>query len=74
MSHTLFMFVLCTGNNEIIKYVNICYFYYLKRILNDDSLKKYINPVVFIDLKYMLKYMYKLKVICFNCLPLKYML
>ena len=37
-------------------------------------LKKYINPVVFIELKFMLKYMYKLKIICFNWLPLKHML
>ena len=32
----------------------ICYFDYLKIILNDDSFKEYINPVVFINLKYML--------------------
>ena len=52
----------------------ICYFYDLKNIVNDDSFKEYINPVVFIDLNYELKYMFKLKIICFNWLPLKYML
>ena len=30
----------------------ISYFHYLRRILNDDSFKEYINPVVFINLKY----------------------
>ena len=30
----------------------ICYFYWLKSILNDDSFREYINPVVFINLKY----------------------
>ena len=35
------------------KYV-ICYFHFLKSILNDDSLKEYTNPVVFINLKFML--------------------
>ena len=33
----------------------ICYFHDLKIILNYDSFKEYINPVVFINLKYMLK-------------------
>ena len=32
----------------------IFYFHYLKSILNDDSFKEYINPVVFIDLSYMI--------------------
>ena len=32
----------------------IYHFYYLKSILNDDSIKEYINPVVLINLKYML--------------------
>ena len=30
----------------------LCYFHYLKSILNDDSFEEYINPVVFINLKY----------------------
>ena len=30
------------------------YFHYLKSILNDDSFKEYINPVIFINLKYVL--------------------
>ena len=42
--------------------------------MNDDQFKEYINPVVFIDSKYMLRYMYKLKIICFNWLPLQCML
>ena len=49
-----------------------CYFHYLESILNDDSFKEYINPEVVVDLTYMLKYMYKPKIICFKCLPLKY--
>ena len=42
---------------EIVKLLNKCvfvYIHYLKSILNDDSFKEYINPVVFINLKYML--------------------
>ena len=50
MTQSLFIFVLPTENNEIIK----CYFHDLKGILNDDSFNKYINPVFFIHLKYML--------------------
>ena len=52
MSQPLFMFVLSTENklfNECI----ICYFNYLKCIMNDDSFKEYNNPVVFINLRYM---------------------
>ena len=30
----------------------ICYFHYLKSILNDDSFKEYINAVILINLKY----------------------
>ena len=33
----------------------ICYLHYLKSILNGDSFKEYISPVVFINSKYMLK-------------------
>ena len=32
----------------------ICYFYFIEGILNADSFKEYTNPVVFINLKYML--------------------
>ena len=42
---------------ETMKLLNkciICYFHYLKNISNDDSFKEYINPVVFIDLNYMI--------------------
>ena len=53
MSQSLFIFVFSIGNNEIINCV-ICYFRYLSSILNDDSFKEYINPVVFINLKFML--------------------
>ena len=53
MSQSLFIFVFSIGNNEIINCV-ICYFGYLSSILNDDSFKEYINPVVFINLKFTL--------------------
>ena len=49
MIQPLLIFVISTGNNEVIKCV-ICYFHDLKSILNDDSFKKYIDPVVFINL------------------------
>ena len=32
----------------------IRYFHFLESILNDDSFKEYMNPVVFIKLKYIL--------------------
>ena len=71
MSHLLFIFVLCTGNNNIIK--QRCYLLLsLSKKYNDNSLNKYTNPALFIKLKYMLKYTYKLKIICFNWLTLKY--
>ena len=52
MSQPLFIFVLyCLLFNKCV----ICYFHDLKCILNDDSFKEYINPVVFINLRCMLK-------------------
>ena len=53
-SNPLFIFVLSTENNEIINWMLYLLFYYLESILNDDSLKEYINPVILINLKYML--------------------
>ena len=49
MSEPPFTFDLCTENKYVIYYSR-----YVKSILNDDSFKKYINPVVFFNLKYML--------------------
>ena len=38
-------FCIPTGNNGI-------HFHHLKSILNDDLFKEYINPVIFINLKF----------------------
>ena len=51
--------------------LSVFFFHYLKSILGDDLLKEYINPVVFVNLKYMPYYK---KFNCFNWLPLKHML
>ena len=52
MSKPLFIFVLSTENNEIIKLLCvICYFHYVKSILNDDSIKEYIKTMALINLK-----------------------
>ena len=57
---------------ELLNECVICFFFhYLKSILGDDLLKEYINPVVFVNLKYMPYYK---KFNCFNWLPLKHML
>ena len=60
---------------KTMKLLNECvicfFFHYLKSILGDDLLKEYINPVVFVNLKYMPYYK---KFNCFNWLPLKHML
>ena len=53
MSQPFFIFVVPIGNNELFNKSAICYCHYLKSILN-DSFKEYINPVVFINFKYML--------------------
>ena len=55
MSQPHFTFVLSTEKkrNCLIKLFNsgICHFHYLKSILNDDSFKEYIKPMVSINLK-----------------------
>ena len=48
MCQPLSSFLCCLQLHKCI----ICYFHDLKSILNDHSFKKYISPVVFIDLKY----------------------
>ena len=54
MSQPLFTFALSTENNEVIKYMCYLLFSLSKSILNDDSFKEYISPVIFLNLKYML--------------------
>ena len=51
MSKPLFIFVLYTENNEIKLLCDICYFHYVKSILNDDSIKEYTNLMALINLK-----------------------
>ena len=48
MCQPLSSFLYCLQLHKCI----ICYFHDLKSILNDHSFKKYISPVIFIDLKY----------------------
>ena len=50
MSQLSFVFVFSTFN-----VLNVLYFYYLKSILNDGSIKEYISSIVFINLEYMLR-------------------
>ena len=55
MSLPHFTFVLPSENNEMFNNVlYICYFHYLKRILNDELFKECINSLVLINLKCML--------------------
>ena len=51
MSKPLFIFVLHTENNEIKLLCDICYFHYVKGILNDGSIKEYTNLMALINLK-----------------------
>ena len=50
MPQLSFVFVVSTFN-----VLNVLYFYYLKSILNDGSIKEYICSMVFINLEYMLR-------------------
>ena len=55
MSLPHFTFVLPSENNEMFNNVlYICYFHYLKRILNDELFKECINSLVLINSKCML--------------------
>ena len=55
MSLPHFTFVLPSENNEMFNNaLYICYFHYLKRILNDELFKECINSLVLINLKCML--------------------
>ena len=51
MSQPLFILYCLLKTMKLFNNCVICYFHYLKNILNDDSIKEYINPVVFINLK-----------------------
>ena len=50
MSQPFFIFVLPTGNNEIIKQISCLLFSLSKMHSDDDSFKEYINHVIFINL------------------------
>ena len=52
---------------KLLNKCDICYFHYLKIILNNDSFKEFVNPVILINLKYV--YAIIKKVYCFNWLP-----
>ena len=55
MSLPHFTFVLPSENNEMFNNVlYICYFHYVKRILNDELFKECINSLVLINSKCML--------------------
>ena len=52
---------------KLFKKCVICYFHYLKGILNDDLFKEYINPAVLVNLKYLLyKKVYLFQLVAFK--------
>ena len=53
MSQSLHFFYCLLKTVKLFNKCVICYFHYLKSILNDDSCKEYISPVVFVNLKHM---------------------
>ena len=63
-------FVLYLEKKKLFNTCVICYYDFVKSILNHDLYKEYFNPVVFINLKIC----YNKKGYRFNWLPLKYML
>ena len=67
MSLPHFTFVLPSENNEMFNNVlYICYFHYLKRILNDELFKECINSLVLINSKCMLLFQLVAFKICYN--------
>ena len=74
MSHPLLILCFVLETLKLLKKRVICYFHYLKSIPNDDSVKEYITPLVFLDLVYLFQLsIFKIYAIitvyCFNWLP-----